>query len=322
MTVPQKRRSTRVATRTHGPMHYEYGACPSGPVIQGTHFYTAGTVGEDRKLITNAVSALNPSSPPITPQLITSLQFDASKWTGIPRPNTFIGVWPPVSASPLMNTELVLEDIGTRRQQNNFLKDKGDESVKNDCLGKYCWQTGQWASDYLCARDFDMYAICDHDFAEWLQGSADWESRFEIRNVPGMGYGLFSKWAWHKGDVLGAYLGELIPEQPETTDYCHQVQIGLEFTEAAATFAYIDAEEYGNFTRFANHSCENNAIIMEARVGKERVLALRAVRSIAVGEQVWINYGDDYFRHRRCLCGSKKCKYPNASNPVEGTTET
>ncbi|KAF1360617.1 SET domain-containing protein, partial [Lizonia empirigonia] len=101
---------------------------------------------------------------------------------------------------------------------------------------------------------------------------------------------------------LGAYLGELNPTRTENTDYCHEVAIGPEFEKTGAPVAYIDAEKCGNYVRFCNHSCESNAKIYSARVGKERILALRATKHIAAGEQICIDYGTEYFQSRQCLC--------------------
>lgn len=152
---------------------------------------------------------------------------------------------------------------------------------------------------------------CDHSVDEWLTGTEGWEERFEIRSTPGMGYGLHSKQEWEEGDILGAYLGELIPRRTGNTDYCHEVLVGPEFSKTGAKVAYIDAEHCGNNTRFCNHSCENNANIVEARVGMDRVLVLKAEKSIAAGAQITIDYGSDYFACRTCLCGSTRCKYPS-----------
>lgn len=183
-----------------------------------------------------------------------------------------------------------------------------------ECLGKYCWQEVSFPDGFLCQEE-----NCNHTLSEWLTGAERWEDRFELRGTADMGFGLHSKQEWNKDDVLGAYLGELIPKRNSNPDYCHEVFIGPEFTKTKATIAYIDAEHCGNYTRFCNHSCEHNAVIAERRVGKERVLALTAVRSIAAGEQVTIDYGEEYFWFRKCLCGLRKCRYPNEVNLRDST---
>ncbi|KAF2132753.1 SET domain-containing protein [Dothidotthia symphoricarpi CBS 119687] len=217
----------------------------------------------------------------------------------------------------------VAPNIGTVREQNKFHKKHGEHlKAQEYCLGKYCWQAPAWVPivGHQCARDVTPKALCDHTFSEWMQGCARWESRLEIREVLSMGYGLYSKWKWKKNDIIGPYLGELIPETSDNTAYCHEVSIGPMFSNVETPVAYIDAEHCGNYARFCNHSCDNNADICEARVGTERMLVLKANKSIIPGEQICVDYGEDYFRQRQCLCGRETCKYPNLVNPVKSVT--
>lgn len=139
------------------------------------------------------------------PKIIPSLKYSSYKWKDpAHKPVGFSGPsWPPNSAEQLINVDIKLKDLGTHREQEAFFAEHG-ELVKDDCLGKYCWQNCEWSTEFLCAKDFDARAVCDHTFSEWNQGCARWETRFEIRAVADMGHGLYSKWNWKKGDVLGA----------------------------------------------------------------------------------------------------------------------
>lgn len=123
---------------------------------------------------------------------------------------------------------------------------------------------------------------------------------------------------------MGACTGKLIPHMPDNTDYCQQIHLGPEFTGWDGVIAYVDAEEYGNFTRFANHSCDNNAEFREARVGNDRVIALVAKKTINVGDEVTVDYQDDYFKAfngRICYGGTAKCRFKAAArtalNPAQ-----
>ncbi|KAF9699552.1 hypothetical protein EKO04_002310 [Ascochyta lentis] len=311
---PTPRRSGRPRTPRHSPYRVDYGNSPSDPFVQNKYFYAA-----DAALfaITNPIHTTS-TELPATPEKIINIRFDPCKWQNVPRPTNYHGPWPPTSASQLLNTDLTIDEMGGNRAAKQFQKKNG-EQINEECLGKFCWQKSGLPKGIYC-----LELNCDHTFEEWLTGQSRWRERFEIRTIPGMGYGLFSKmnprvgWkgTWEKDDILGAYLGELIPACTENTDYCHEVTIGPEFQKKSAPMAYIDAEKCGNYVRFCNHSCESNAKIFEARVGKERVLALRATRWIKSGEQICIDYGDDYFRSRQCLCESASCKYPNAVNVV------
>lgn len=247
-----------------------------------------------------------------TPEKIQNVRFDPHKWQDVPRPANFHGAWPPATSTQLMDMNFTLDDMGGNRAANQFQKKHG-EQVNDDCLAKFCWQEAGLTSGIYCHE-----ANCDHTFAEWLTGQRRWRERLEIHRTGDTGYGLYSKanprvgWKgiWKKDDILGAYLGELLSERTCNTDYCHEVSIGPKFEKTGAPIAYIDAEKYGNYVRFCNHSCDHNAVISEARVGKERVLVLRATRLITAGEQICIDYGTDYFQSRQCLCSSTNCRYP------------
>jgi hypothetical protein len=160
---------------------------------------------------------------------------------------------------------------------------------------------------------------------EWLQGGEDWQERFEIRNseMLAIGFGLFSRCEWKINDILGCYLGEIKPRVEPNASYFVKLQIGPEEVvdrrkSAAAKsvdkpkFVYVDAERRGNWARFMNHNCNNNAEIVQARVGSTKFIAIRARRKIVKGEQVTIDYGNEYFTERNpCRCGEDVCKYAN-----------
>lgn len=308
----ETRRSMRLQSRRYAPYKVDYGECPSNPIAESKYFYA---VDEARFAIINPVHPISMEFPAM-PEKIQRMRFDPRKWQNIPRPTNYHGAWPPTSALQLMNTDFTLDDMGGYRAAKRFQKKHGNQ-INEECLGKFCWQEVDFLNGVYCGE-----ANCDHTFTEWLTGQRRWRERFEIRTISGMGYGLFSKrnprlgWkgTWRKGDILGVYLGELNPTRTENTDYCHEVAIGPEFEKTGAPVAYIDAEKCGNYVRFCNHSCESNAKIYSARVGKERILALRATKHIAAGEQICIDYGTEYFQSRQCLCGSARCKYPNAVN--------
>jgi hypothetical protein len=100
-----------------------------------------------------------------------------------------------------MNVDISVDEIGSLTKQSNFMRKHGELVDEESCLGKWCWQSTDW-SDFLCAQDFDSRAQCDHTFAEWSKGCGSWKKRLEIKKAPGMGYGLYSKQSWKKGDVV------------------------------------------------------------------------------------------------------------------------
>ena len=211
------RRSTRNTKVKPDPYANAYGPCPSPPVIQDKYFYSSHPNSPHPR--SPIVNERHPTSS--TPEYITSLRFDPLKWHAVRQPPNWIGPWPPTSATHLMAVDFDISLLGTPPQQRAYLRGKGDFE-KDFCLGKWCWQAPIF-DDVLCARDFTAATVCNHSFEEWVQGCADWQSRFEIRAKAGMGYGLYSKCGWVKGDLLGPYLGEVVPVPGGNTDYCHAV---------------------------------------------------------------------------------------------------
>ncbi|KAL6711811.1 hypothetical protein ACN47E_002854 [Coniothyrium glycines] len=312
--MPVIRRSTRTTRgKIPGFTPYEYGPAPQYRVNRKGFF---NTKTKPRQPIINDP---HPDVWPATPAEMNGYKYDTWRWKDTPRPAYWLGTWPPESAFDLLTTTPNLSTLTTAKQQRDFEKVVGTLQ-KDDCLGKYCWQTASWrgSTEYPCAASLDGRAICDHNLTEWLQGMSTWKTRFEIQHTPSTGYGLFSRQAWTRGDVLGIYLGELLPARTQNTDYCHEIAIGPTYSKVGSVVAYVDAEKCGSYVRFCNHSCEANANISEARVGEQRVLALRAVRDIAAGEQVCIDYMEDYFRERKCLCGLQTCRYTGTDGGVAG----
>ncbi|EDX16735.1 GD16494 [Drosophila simulans] len=96
----------------------------------------------------------------------------------------------------------------------------------------------------------------------------------------------------------------------------------------------IDANYYGNVTRFFNHSCEPN--VLPVRVFYEHQdyrfpkIAFFSCRDIDAGEEICFDYGEKFWRveHRSCVgcrCLSATCKYASQSSstnasPTDATT--
>ncbi len=57
--------------------------------------------------------------------------------------------------------------------------------------------------------------------------------------------------------------------------------------------------------RFANHDCDANAALMTTSAAGIEIVA---IRNIAVGEEITVTYGDNYFGHDNCECLCKTCE--------------
>ncbi|KAF2498661.1 SET domain-containing protein [Lophium mytilinum] len=184
------------------------------------------------------------------------------------------------------------------------------------CIGPLLWQR----------IDCGDVQNCRHTFWEWIQGGIDWESRFELRESPIAGIGVWTKVRWENNDILGCYTGTVVPPQFSDREaatradggskYIVKMAIGpkpprLQVRHSAAwPKADIDAEWFGNWTRFANHSCNSNAKFVPRRVGNHLVMVVQAKKRIPVGAEITVAYGKEYLdaMGTLCLCGHKDCK--------------
>ncbi|EXJ80229.1 hypothetical protein A1O1_08371 [Capronia coronata CBS 617.96] len=73
----------------------------------------------------------------------------------------------------------------------------------------------------------------------------------------------------------------------------------------------IDSTVRGNWTRYINHSCKPNTQFAIVNVGQQRTVLFQALRSINYGDEITVDYGDEYFLHFDwgCKCGHARCRY-------------
>lgn len=125
------------------------------------------------------------------------------------------------------------------------------------------------------------------------------KNRFSIRRSrPGLGLGLFALVSIKKGDFLLEYTGRRIPTSyADTLKTRYLFEIDQEWT--------VDGSDTSNTARYINHSCRPNS---ECELENGRVF-FYAIRDIQDGEEITIDYGDEYFdefiRPRGCKC--QKC---------------
>lgn len=111
-------------------------------------------------------------------------------------------------------------------------------------------------------------------------------ARFAIRrSKPGMGYGLFATNVIEAGNFVLEYKGRHVP-----TDVADSLKTRYLF-EIDSSWT-IDGSSRANTARYVNHSCAPNCEV-ELRSGKVLIFANR---DIEVGEELTIDYGEEYFK--------------------------
>lgn len=126
---------------------------------------------------------------------------------------------------------------------------------------------------------------------------------FEIKeSLQGdVGKGLFAKSDIKKGTFIIEYTG--IPLPTKEADE-HPGRYLFEVDEKLT----INGEPEWNTARYINHSCDPN---VEAEI-EDGHINIYAIKPIRAGEELYIDYGDEYFdefiKPVGCRCGTAKCR--------------
>ena len=115
----------------------------------------------------------------------------------------------------------------------------------------------------------------------------------------GTGDGLFAGADIAKGDFIVEYTGtKITTKAADALKTRYLFELDDDWT--------IDGETASNIARYINHSCEPNA---EAEIQDEHIL-ISAVKNIKAGQEITIDYGEEYFdefiRPTGCKCAAKK----------------
>jgi SET domain-containing protein len=82
----------------------------------------------------------------------------------------------------------------------------------------------------------------------------------------------------------------------------------------------IDGSSHDNTARYINHSCKPNC---EARIEEGKVM-IYALYAIPEGEEITIDYGDEYFdefiRPHGCRCNACAAEFRSRSQPTLSQT--
>lgn len=128
-----------------------------------------------------------------------------------------------------------------------------------------------------------------------------------VRPAGDMGLGVFAGRHLLEGEILDEYFGELMPKRLAARR--HDDNYIFEIGNVASS----TAKEYGNWTRFMNHSCaEFNVEATDDVLGGRRTITFRALKNISEGTQLFIDYGPNYFGKGK---GHILCRCPDFKGP-------
>jgi hypothetical protein len=113
----------------------------------------------------------------------------------------------------------------------------------------------------------------------------------EIFVTVDMGKGVRAKEKLYKGQRLGCYMGEIKHNQEPSKDWRYN------FAYVLKDF-YIDGKDE-SLICYMNHSCKPNVKIIWEKHGDEIHIVFVANQIIDEGEELFIDYGEDYWTYAR-----------------------
>ena len=124
------------------------------------------------------------------------------------------------------------------------------------------------------------------------------EEKFEVKEGrPGTGLGLYARVPIKKDDFILEYKGTKIPTAiADKSDSAYLFELDADWT--------IDGPVPANLAGYINHDCHPNT---ETDI-KDGVIFFEAIKGIEPGEELTVDYGDEYFdefiRTHGCKCAS------------------
>lgn len=128
--------------------------------------------------------------------------------------------------------------------------------------------------------------------------------KISVRHSKNKGFGVFAEEDIEEREFLGIYVGVVVDENTEGP-YVFQIR---ENTPSRTFYTTLDAEYYGNFTRFINHSCSPNLAPFIVRINHIiPTIAFYSLKKIQKGKELTFEYRK-HSNEQICFCRSKKCK--------------
>ncbi|TVP79940.1 MAG: SET domain-containing protein [Puniceicoccaceae bacterium] len=115
---------------------------------------------------------------------------------------------------------------------------------------------------------------------------------FEIRpsTIEGAGLGLFARVRIREEETIGYYTGYIISEKefydPERPFSAYVLWV-------SRNHIIVGEGPEANYTRYINHSDTPNAFLVTS--SRWKTARFEALRTIEAGEEIFFNYGEDYW---------------------------
>ncbi|TRY93170.1 hypothetical protein DNTS_012857 [Danionella cerebrum] len=217
-------------------------------------------------------------------------------------------------------------------------------SCKDDCassscicgqLSMRCWydKDGRLLKEF-CRDEPPLLFECNHACSCWrtcrnrvIQNGL--RIRLQVFRTERMGWGVRTLQDIPEGAFVCEFAGEIISDGEANIRENDSYMFNLD--NKVGEVYCIDAQFYGNVSRFMNHLCEPNLFPVRVFTKHQDMrfpsIAFFASKSIQAGEELGFDYGDHYWQIKRkyfhCQCNSTKCryseKYPGQEGPAAPT---
>uniref|UniRef100_A0A673M1L9 Histone-lysine N-methyltransferase EHMT1-like n=1 Tax=Sinocyclocheilus rhinocerous TaxID=307959 RepID=A0A673M1L9_9TELE len=203
-------------------------------------------------------------------------------------------------------------------------------SCKDDCassscicgqLSMRCWydKDGRLLKE-ICRDDPPFLFECNHACSCWrtcrnrvIQNGL--RVRLQVFRTERKGWGVRALQDIHEGTFVCEFAGEIISDGEANVREYDSYMFNLD--NKVGEVYCIDAQFYGNVSRFMNHLCEPNLFPVRVFTKHQDMrfprIALYASKAIQAGDELGFDYGDPYWQIKKkyfcCQCGSAKCRY-------------
>uniref|UniRef100_A0A8C7XN99 Euchromatic histone-lysine N-methyltransferase 1a n=1 Tax=Oryzias sinensis TaxID=183150 RepID=A0A8C7XN99_9TELE len=223
-----------------------------------------------------------------------------------------------------VTSPLNIDNDITRLQHCSCADDCSSSSCMCAQLSLRCWydSDGRLPLDF-CQFEPPVLFECNHSCSCWrscrnrvVQNGL--RVRLQLFRTEKMGWGVRALQDVPQGAFVCEYVGEIIRDTEADKRESDSFLFTLDNKVGDAHC--IDAKSFGNIGRFLNHLCEPNLLAVRVFTTHQDLrfprIAFFSSRPIRAGEQIGIDYGENYWRVKSkyfsCQCGSSKCRYAAA----------
>ncbi|KAI5088441.1 histone-lysine N-methyltransferase, H3 lysine-9 specific 5 isoform X1, partial [Silurus meridionalis] len=206
-------------------------------------------------------------------------------------------------------------------------------TCKDDCsssscicgqLSIRCWydREGRLLQEF-CREDPPFLFECNHACACWrtcrnrvVQNRL--RARLQVFRTAKMGWGVRALQDVPKGAFICEFAGEIISDGEANVRDNDSYMFNLD--NKVGEVYCIDAQFYGNVSRFMNHLCEPNLFPVRVFTKHQDLrfprIALFSCKPIRAGDELGFDYGDQYWEIKKkyfsCQCSSPNCRHSGA----------